>query len=255
MITDYIALGALLYFFLNGWYKGIFKTLLGPISLIIGCSIAFIYYHQTNNMALSLWICVLSPLAFKILITVVLKIWKKVSNKEVSLSFSSKLFGSIFSVLWSGGYLGLLLILIGLIPTRFGWLDKIQDDVIASKSYSIIQQFIDKNLLATFADIKKLTAIIGDPAKFQKFQSTKEFEVLMEDDDLKEIFSDEEMIAQIRNKEYGKLLANPKMRSALANDQLLKKIFALNKKIMEEGIAEETSNGEKESQPKVIEIK
>lgn len=254
MITDYIALGALFYFFLNGWHKGILRTLLGPISFVIGCSIAFIYYHQTRNIATSLLICALSPFALKILISLILKIWGKFTDKDTLLSVPSKLLGSIFSVLWSGSYLGLLIILIGLIPLQSGWFEKIQNDVIASKSHGIIHQLIGNKVPIASGSVKNLTAIFEDPAKLQRLRSTKEFKTFMEDDDLKKIFSDEETIEQIGNKEYGKLLANPKIQSVFQNEQLLKKIFALNKKIIEDSLADEASNTKPESRPKVINI-
>lgn len=254
MITDYIALGALFYFFLNGWHKGILRTLLGPISLVIGCSIAFIYYHQTRNIATSLLICALSPFALKILISLILKIWGKFTDKDTLLSVPSKLLGSIFSVLWSGSYLGLLIILIGLIPLQLGWFEKIQNDVIASKSHGIIHQLIGNKVPIASGSVKNLTAIFEDPAKLQRLRSTKEFKTFMEDDDLKKIFSDEETIEQIGNKEYGKLLANPKIQSMFQNEQLLKKIFALNKKIIEDSLADEASNTKPESRPKVINV-
>jgi len=50
MTTDYIVLGALLLFFINGWRKGVLKTLLAPISMIIGCLGALLYYRQTHNI-------------------------------------------------------------------------------------------------------------------------------------------------------------------------------------------------------------
>ena len=67
--------------------------------------------------------------------------------------------------------------------------------------------------------------------------------------------SDEELAEQIQNKDYGKLLANPKIQSIMQDKQLLEKMFALNKKIMEESLDEVPSNISTENQPKVIDIK
>jgi len=250
MITDYIIIGVLLYIFCNGWRKGLFRALLGPISLIVGCLIAFVYYQKTHNLAISVFICVLSPFVLRILISLILKLWNKATKEDAPPSIASKLLGSTFSVLWSGSYLVIMLILIGLITVHLAWFEKIQNDVIASKSYNAIHQFIDNKIPAVSGDIKKLTAIFENPAKLQQFQSTKEFEMLMEDDNLKEIFSDEETAEQIRNKEYGKLMVNPKIQSVFQNEQLLKKMFALNKKIMEKSLDDELSNTVTESQPR-----
>jgi hypothetical protein len=197
----------------------------------------------------------LCPFAFKILFSILLNIFRRSTKKETTLSYSSQFFGGIFSALWSGSYLVILIILIGLIPIKFAWLEKIQEDVAASKSYDIIHRFMDNKAPAASGDIKKLTAIIENPAQLQQFRSTKEFEALMEDDDLTGILSDEETAEQIRNKDYKKLLANPKIQSLMQNEQLLKKMFALNRKIMEEGLEDGFSSANTESQPKVIGIK
>jgi len=149
----------------------------------------------------------------------------------------------------------MLLILIGLLPIKSGWFEKIQNNVTASKSYNIIYQLIDSKLPATSDDINNLTTIFEDPAKLEKLRSTKEYKTFMEDDNLKEIFSDEETVEQISNKEYGKLLANPKILSMFQNEQLLKKIFALNKKMMEQGLSDDASGKTTKRQPKMINIK
>jgi len=238
MITDTIMLAALLLFFIKGWHKGALKTLLGPIALIVGCLIAFKYYQQTHNIAISLSIGIFSPFALRILASLILKLFNKAVNKNESLSLSSKVFGSVFGVLWSGSYLVMTLILIGLIPLKVTWFEKIQNDVIASKSYTTINQFMDKNTPSISGSINTITALIENPAKIQKFRSSKEFETLIEDDTFQEIFSDEELAEQIQNKDYGKLLANPKIQSIMQDEQLLEKMFALNKKIMEESLDE-----------------
>ena len=108
---------------------------------------------------------------------------------------------------------------------------------------------------ATSGDIKKLTAIFQNPDKLQQFQSTKEFKALMTDDNLKEIFSDKEIVEQLQNKDYGKLLTNPKIQSIFQNEQVLKKMFALNKKIMTERLDDKVLDAATENQPNVVNIK
>jgi len=252
MVTDYIMIVALLFFLINGWCKGVLKTLLAPMALIIGCLTAFLYYQKTQNIAVSLAIGVFSPFILRILAALILKLWDKAVNKDVPLSFSSNVLGSIFGVLWSGSYLAMVLILIGMIPLHVTWFEKIQKDVHASKSYDVVFQFMDKKMPSLSGDINKITAIAENPAKLQKFQSTKEFESLVEDDTLKEIFSDKELAEQIQNKDYGKLLTNPKIQAIMKDGQLLEKMFALNKKIMEENLNDELIPLETEGESKVI---
>jgi len=250
MITDLIMLGALFFFFIRGWRKGLLKTSLAPIALIVGCLLGYLHYQQTQDIAISLSICVLSPFALRILATLILALWDKAVNKGVPLSFSSKVLGSILGILWSGSYLVMLLITIGFIPLRAEWFAKIQKDVLASKSYTAVHQYMDKKTPSISSGIDNIAAIIENPSKLQRFQSTKEFETLIEDNTLKEIFADEELVEQIQKKDYGNLLTNPKIQSIMQDGQLLEKIFAMNRKIIEENLDEGLIPGEMESKSK-----
>ncbi len=246
-ITDYITIAAFLYFFFNGWRKGFLKTLLGPLSLIIGCFAGFAYYQKTQNMAMSLGISILGPFAINILASIVLRLWHKAVNGDIPLSPINRISASALSILWGGSYLALMLLLIGITPLKISWFEKMQNDVLASKSYAFIDRQIGNKMPDTILDVKKITGLLKDPEKLEKFQSTEEFKALSSDELLKDILSDEETAEQIKSQDYGALLANPKIQEVFQNEELLKKIFALNKRIAEE-------LPEEESDPKIIRI-
>lgn len=250
MTTDTIIIGAALYLFFKGWHRGFLRTLLGPVSLLIGCAMGFMYYHRTQNLVLSFGISIISPFIITILVSAMLKLWHKAVNDKASLPFSSRLLGSIISILWGGSYLAITLISIGIIPIRSGWFEKIQNDVTTSKSYTLLVKWTGNKIPATSIDMKKISDIYKDPSAMEKFQSTKEFKSLIEDERLKEIFSDETTAEQIRNKDFSKLLSNPKIQAVFQDKELLEKVFALNKIIMEEEPGKKTTK----SQPRVIDI-
>jgi len=234
--TDSIILIILCYFFYKGWRKGFLKTLLGPVALLIGCFMGFSHYHKTQDITTSLVISIISPFVITILASLVLKLWNKAVNNDDPLPLASRLMGSAFSILWGGGYLAMMVLLIGIMPVRFGWFEKVQDDVLASKSYALVNHWAGDKIPIASLDVKKITNVLQNPEALEQFESTEEFETLMGDDLLKELFADEETAEQIRTKNYSQLLANPKMQAVFQNPELLKKIFALNKKIMEEGL-------------------
>jgi uncharacterized membrane protein required for colicin V production len=248
-ITDYITIGAFLYFFYSGWRKGFLKTLLGPVSLIAGCLIGYHYYEKTQNIAVGLAICIISPFIITILASIILKIWHKAVNSDIPPSMISRLSGSAFSILWGGGYLAMMLILIAVAPFRLGWFEKVQNDVLKSRSYALIIAQVGDKIPNEFLDIKKVVSVLQDPAKLERFASTEEFKALKADTLLKEISDDKEIAEQIRNKNYRELLSNPKMQAVFQDKELLKKIFALNQKI-----AETEEDSEDEAGPKVLEI-
>ncbi len=233
-MTDYITLGAFLYFFFNGWRKGFLKTLLGPISLIVGCLIGYSHYQKTQNIGAALAICIISPFIFTFLASIILKLWNKTVNSDIPPSTVSRLSGSAFSLLWGGGYLVIMMVLIAVSPLKFGWLETAQNNVLASRSYALITERFGDKIPSGFLDIKKVTAVLQNPAKLEAFESSPEFKALRSDARLKELFSDKKTAEQIVNKDYGGLLSNPKMQAVFKDKELLQKLFALNKRIADE---------------------
>ncbi|MCK5179313.1 MAG: CvpA family protein [Candidatus Omnitrophica bacterium] len=250
-ITDYITIGALLYFFYNGWRKGFLKTLVGPVSLIAGCLIGYFYYQKNQNIAAGLAICIISPFFIHIVASLLLKLWHKTVNSDIPPSKVSRLSGSAFCIVWGGGYLAMMLIVIAIIPLPVEWFERIQNDVLASRSYTLISNRVGDKIPKKFLDIKKIISVLQDSAKLERFESTEEFKALREDGRFKALMDDEETAKQIRNKDYGKLLSNPRMRDIFQDEDLLKKMFALNQRIAEEDEEEES---ERESTPKIIDI-
>jgi uncharacterized membrane protein required for colicin V production len=157
-ITDYITLGAFLYFFFNGWRKGFLRTRLGPISLIVGCFIGYGYYQKTQNVALGLGICIIGPFIINILASLVLKLWHKAVNSDIPLSIVSRLSASALSILWSGSYLVMMMILIAVSPLKFGWFEKTKKDVLESRSYAFINARLGDRIPPGFLISKKLPA-------------------------------------------------------------------------------------------------
>ena len=255
-ITDYLTFAAILYFAQKGWRKGLMKMVLGPVSLAAGIIIGIVYYHKSHNMTISFLAGAVSPFIIRFLTTLLLALWVKSSNEKPSLSTSSRLTGSAFSILWGECYLAVFLILIGLTPMRFGVLKKIHRDVIGSRSYALLNHWIGKKSPVTSSSLTNISNVLSNPQQMGKYKTTEEFNTLMEDKQLREILADEEITAQINSQDYAKLLTNPKIQAIFQDEQLLKKIMALNKIILESetGAAQKTA-GKAPAAPRVVEIK
>ncbi len=253
MVTDYIIIFALLYLFYRGWSRGILRMLIGPLSFVTCCIAGFFYYQKTQNIATSLLICIISPFILTICASLTLKLWSSTVSNKAFPSPLSRMLGSLFSILWGGSYLILLLIMIEMIPARFGWLERIQNNIAVSKSYSLFNNLIKDQIPAASIDLKKITHMIHDPSVIEEFESTKEFQDFAKDERLKAIFSDEEISEQIRNKNYSQLLSNPKIQAIFSDQELFEKLLALNKRIMEghlEGdVSQENTENPEESIP------
>jgi len=258
MITDYIIVAAILYLFYKGWSKGLLRTLLGPLSLVICCVAGFAYYQKTQNLSISLLISIIGPFILTMLTSLGLKFWRKAVSDKTAPSLSSSLMGSMFSILWGGSYIVLILFTIKMIPPqvfsfRSVWYEKVQNDVTSSKSYAILDGLIKDRMPAASLDLKKIALMMQDPSFIEQFESTEEFQNLVEDKRLKAIFSDEETAELIRSKNYIKILSNPKIQAVFQDQELLEKMFALNKRIMEGGPDSKIFEENTERQPELIE--
>ena len=233
-ITDYITVSAFLYFFLRGWQKGFLRTILGPISMVVGCLIGYSYYQKNPNIGMALTISILSPFLINLLASIVLKTWNKTVNSDIPPSHISRSCASAFSILWGGAYLIMLIILIAISPLKFGWIEKAQNDVLASRTYAFINENFGDKIPNGFLNIKKVANVLQDPEKLEAFEESEEFKAIQADTRLKDLIEDEDTARQIRDKDYTALLANPKIRAIFNDKEFLRKIFALNKRIVEE---------------------
>jgi len=231
-ITDIIVGLVLAVYFLNGMRKGLIRTLLGPISLIIACFIAFIYFHQTKNLIISLLISIIGPVIISITVIILLKFWNKFRKKESSLTKLSRLVGGCISLFWSGIIIALVLLFISIFPMTIGKLKTVQNNVITSNSYRAVF-YLKKQLFPKVnIEIQKLIEVLDDPKKLKKIQQTQSYQDLMADKKFQELIDDQETIKQLKEKDMAKLFTNRKLLAIMKDPELLKKFLALHQEIL-----------------------
>ena len=151
-MTDLIVSICLLLFFLGGFKDGLAKTLFGPLALAIGAMACMIYYQKTRNLVMALAISVAGPIIIKIIFNLLLKGWNTFKKSEM-LSLTSRISGGALSLLWSGAILGATLILIAIIPTQFGWLLKIQNNIADSNTYTVLNNLTGRRIHSHASDL------------------------------------------------------------------------------------------------------
>ena len=233
-MTDYIVAGLFSFFIFRGALKGFLCTLLGPFSLLVSFIAAFIYFRCTQNLLISLAISILCPFILHLIFAILLRIW----HKAIPVSLLSRIAGACFSTLWSGSIVVLVIILISLAPKELTWFQKIQNNVLESRSFAFIKKCTGNKIPNAISNINKITDAFRDPKKTKKLASTEEFKEIMEHEQFQALFSDEETAKQIQDKNIPELLTNPKIQSLLNNKDLLKKFLNLNEKIIEKKNAE-----------------
>ncbi len=239
-LTDSIILILLIYFFYAGWRKGLLLILLGPIALILGGIIAFVYYKQTQNIIISLLISIIAPFFINLTFALLLKIKKSTDKKEKSSLTVSQFWAGMINMLWNGCWVILTLICIILAPVPSNWFKNMQNDILRSKTYFLVNHLTGKKLNQTPTDIQKTLNTLNDTDKIMRLQSTKEYDELISNPKIHALMSDEETIKQIKDKNFKELLSNPKIQAIMQDPELLKKFLAMQTKMMEMNQKEDT---------------
>jgi len=211
---------------------GFLRTLLGPISLIIGTILAYLYYAKEGSLVFTLLISILAPFIINFLLIIILKAWNKALNKDKSLSLMSRLTAGTMSIIWSGIWITLTLTFLIIAPIELAWYKNLRKDVLESKTYYLVDKVIGNKITGSARNLNQVTNIFKDPQRLKKLSSTEEYRELISDKKIQALLSDNETLAQIENQEISKLISNSKIQDLMKDKEVLKKIFALHGKMM-----------------------
>ena len=251
-ITDYAVLFLLIFFVCNGWRSGVARSILHPLSFLISGIVGIIYYQVTKNLAISLVIGVTGSIIINLLFSLILTIWQKTANKNQPPSLASSLLGGVFNLLWNFSILFVFLILLTKLPsTNFLKLKDIQNDIAHSFIFSRLNNGVSKEIPSVHQFNHALN-VLKDPSHSEKITSTKEYQALINDEDIQNILADETLKQQIHDGNVGKLITNPKIQMIFQSPQLLQKFANFEKLLWKENM--ETANNEKSPMPKVYDI-
>lgn len=233
-ITDSIVLALTLYFLYRGWSRGLLRTLVGPIALLTGCLMAFIYYTQNHNIIMAFAISIIAPLILNIFFSLALAGWHKMTKTENPISPASRVWGAGLCALWGDINILLIIVLIALIPLNTFWIERIRQDIFSSRAYSFIDQWTKHLIPRKSIDIRAVSEILKNPEQMRDLQSSAEYQAVWENTAVQELLTDEEIMRDIQDKNFAKLLANPKMQAMMKDPELVKKILDMNVKMMEQ---------------------
>ncbi len=212
-ITDIIILTCCAFLIWKGMLQGFLGSLLGPLGLILGSVISFVYYSLTKNLLISLCIGLLGPF---ILTWVFRMFLHSLRNPNKELSMLSQFSGALLSLTWGLTIIIITLLLLTLIPPiKNPLVQKIYKDIHASFFYSLIKPL---------NPLKSTDSPIVD-----KKTSQKNIEELSKDKRIQEIINDPTIADAIKRKDYASLISNPKIAELMKDPQLIKKMLAVNK--------------------------
>ena len=240
--------------FLIGYLKGIFKTILGPISLFLGTIISYIVYANNKNIVLALVIGLFGPFVIRLILTLLCKAFIETfsSDENKEMSSLSRVFGGIFSILWSGTLFTIFILLVTLIPLKFDAIVNIQDNIKSSKIVKFLGEFIRINDQDPVTAISNISDILKDPEKAEKARQTSSYKELVRDSSIRDLLRDKEVMKQIEEKDFAKLLQNKKVIALMEDPEAIKKIFAFQQELIEGSSSSTEQTAKEKSEPKFI---
>ncbi len=215
-----------LYFLIRGFEKGFLRSLLGPLSLILGSILSYIYYLKTNNTVAALLLGLFSPLLLQWAMILVIYIWSFSKPKKKNLSILSRISGAMISLIWSGGMVVIFILLIMIMPAGLPYAAQAQDELSKTKTYSLIHYFVQKNPVT----------LPSSPEEMEQLAKSEEFKKILEDDQFKKIINDPKIQKYIQERNMEGLMrdkdAMSKMTALLNNPETVKTLMELQKKMM-----------------------
>jgi hypothetical protein len=241
--TDIVMLCFLTFSFLTGWHNGLFRTILGPLSILLCAIAAIIYYDVSHNLIMSLLIASVGSIALALIFKIFFMFARSTVDKNYrnTTFIGSRLLGGLLNMSWKAALLSVVLILTTLLPGQLFQLRRIQDDVKQSVSYQLIQKYAFRKAPQSQNIIETLK-VLQDPERLRRMSDTPEYQEFYSDEQLQSLITDEQIAEQIRNKDISGLMSNPKILDLMQNEELLEKFGRLSKKIYDTEAENEATN-------------
>ncbi len=223
--TDICILIISAYYFIDGWRKGFLKTIFGPIALIGGSILSYIYYKQTGKLVVSILIGLIVPFAINIILYLLIGIWQKSTDEEKDFFTLGSLLGAICNLVWGLAITSLILILFLLVPLKISALEQCQDNIRYSKYYTFLNKTFSIELRQQAMGLDSLQDIMKDPKKIERLQETDAFQDLLHDERMQKIFNNEKTVNDMKSNNFGELMKNPDFMQLLNDPELTAKIL------------------------------
>ncbi len=235
--------------FWKGWSKGIARSLMGPVSLVICFFYGYAYYARTHNYLISLVIWIAGPVIVTSLFSFSLWMFNRFKvvvdqESENRLGGMSRLLGGVFSDLWIMAIAGVAFVLIAFVPMELSVLGKVRGTILDSRTFGL---FAD-----TFGDwipvLKSPRTMEGllstDQARLKNLEHTQEYQDVVTDPRLQFLMSDADIREKIDNKDFMALLNDERIQQIMQNPELVQKFLKLNQKMILQGRASGPGEGE-----------
>jgi uncharacterized membrane protein len=223
-ISDLISVILMVFLSLLGYSRGFLRSIFGPLALVIATVVSFVYWVWTKDLVVSLCIGLVGPFLLTWIFKFLLNSFKKATNPEAKPNFISSLLGMALTLGWGMVMWLMAVFLVSIIPPIFAPMEMITKDIHQSATYRLIKPF----------DFTASKRSATDPNEKPK-SAEEDLADLSEDQRIKDLLNDPEMIKAIEKKDYAALMKSPQILAIAQDPQLVKKMLSLYKKMADEG--------------------
>ena len=214
---DAVLIGVVAVSSIIGYSKGFVKEAFGIASVIISALAAYIYFKSGGSLLFLFQVFILVNIGLQVAFWVVKRLLKQ---GDANLSLSCRIGGGVI-----GFFKGAVFVLIALAALRFF------GAMIPTATYDI-------NKYTQTSALYKISRVFNWPRVQETAESLKESQgpltlppeavnTLIKNDSVRAILEDEQLKEYIRQKDYRKILSNPKFVSLLNDKEFLKQAVAL----------------------------
>ncbi len=215
-ITDTLTLICCVFLIFRGVSRGFLGSILGPLALILATIVSIVYYAWTKDIPISLCIGLFGPFILAWIFRFFLHSWKQMTNPEGKLSLVSRIGGALLTLLWGMTMVIITLLLLAMIPPVNKPLQVMYKDIHMSYIYRIIKPL--------------------DYYAIDKPSPQENLESLSKDKRIQDIINDPKITEAIRLKDYSSLMSNPKIMALIRDPEMIKKMMAIYKQLLQQQI-------------------
>ncbi|MCA9398352.1 MAG: hypothetical protein KC618_01295, partial [Candidatus Omnitrophica bacterium] len=158
-------------------------------------------------------------------------LFTKKKDEEKSIFSFTQFLAGLINASWKGGLFLVVLFLIVNVQLKLPYLSRIQNNIIESYTYATIYKVAGNKIPVISMDTENIKTIVEDPQKFQQLQSTESYKKLMDNQKIKDLYSDEDITRLAAEKNFVELIKNPKVQNLMQDKEILKDVFLLMKDI------------------------
>ena len=226
MLTDIFVLLCVIYFAIKGWNKGIWRSLMGPLSFLISFVLSQFFFRRVPDLMTSILILMIGPLVFSVLFAIIIHFWETHVTLKEDPSTISRWLGGFWGIVWGMTVVMISLTALAIFSKHIFRSSIINDNIAHSYSYPYVEKFI-KNKFPIVSGLESLMIISQDPEQFRDLQTNPQFRSVYRHPKIQEMITDKKTTQQIQRKDLIKLLENPKIIDIWRDEELMRQIMGL----------------------------